>query len=70
MKLELIKYRDGGMASYTYFWKNENNQLSSPFFNSETEALDWVKEKPEPRILEDAIAEDEAFANIARKDSI
>jgi len=70
MKLELIKYRDAGMASYTYFWKNENNQLSSPFFNSEAEAMDWAKEKPEPRILEDAIAEDEAFANIARKDSI
>lgn len=70
MKLELIKYRDAGMASYTYFWKNENNQLSSPFFNSEAEAMDWTKEKPEPRILEDAIAEDEAFAIIARKDSI
>lgn len=67
MKLDLIKYRDVGMASYTYFWKNENNQISSPFFNSEAEALDWTNEKPEPRILDDARAEDEAFAEIARK---
>jgi hypothetical protein len=58
------------MASYTYFWKNENNHVASPYFNSEEEAIDWTKEKPEPRIREDAIAEDEAFANIARKDSI
>ena len=67
MKLDLIKYRDIGMASHTYFWKNENNQISSPFFNSEAEALDWTNEKPEPRILDDARAEDEAFAEIARK---
>jgi len=70
MKLQLIKYRDVGMASHTYFWKDENNHVASPYFNSEDEAMDWAKEKPEPRILEDAIAEDEAFANIARKDSI
>ena len=67
MKLDLIKYRDVGMASYTYFWKNENNQISSPFFNSEAEALAWTNEKPEPRILDDARAEDEAFEDIARK---
>ena len=67
MKLDLIKYRDVGMASYTYFWKNENNQISSPFFNSEAEALAWTNEKPEPRILDDARAEDEAFEIIARK---
>lgn len=70
MELTLIKYRDAGMASYTYFWKNENDQLSSPFFNSEAEAMDWTKEKPEPRVLDDARAEDEAFASIAKKDSI
>ena len=67
MKLDLIKYRDVGMTSYTYFWKNENNQISSPFFNSEAEALAWTNEKPEPRILDDARAEDEAFEIIARK---
>jgi len=70
INLTLIKYRDAGMTSYTYFWKDENNHVASPYFNSEAEAMDWTNEKPEPRILEDAIAEDEAFANIARKDSI
>jgi len=68
MKIDLIKYRDAGMATYTYFWKNETNNVVSPFFNSEAEALAWEKvEKPEPRILDDARAEDEEFARIERK---
>jgi hypothetical protein len=66
-KIELIKYRDIGMASYTYFWKNSNDNIVSPFFNSEAEAMEWSNEKPEPRILDDAKAEDEAFEMIARK---
>jgi hypothetical protein len=66
-KIELIKYRDAGMQTYTYFWKNENNQMVSPFFDSEADALAWTKEKPEPRILDDAKAEDEAFEIIERK---
>jgi hypothetical protein len=65
--MELIKYRDIGMSTYTYFWKNANDQMVSPFFDSEAEAMAWTKEKPEPRILDDAKAEDEAFAIIARK---
>lgn len=68
MKITLVKYRDAGMQTYTYFWKNETNQMVSPFFDSEAEAIDWEqKEKPEPRILDDARAEDEAFEMIARK---
>jgi len=68
MKIELIKYRDAGMQTYTYFWKNESNQMVSPFFDSEAEAMAWEKsEKPEPRILDDARAEDEEFARIERK---
>ena len=65
-KIELIKYRDAGMQTYTYFWKNENGQMVSPFFNSEVEAMDWTNEKPEPRIAEEAKAEDEAFSDIER----
>ena len=67
MKIDLVKYRDVGMQTYTYFWKDENNYMVSPFFDSEAEALDWTNEKPEPRILDDARAEDEAFSEIARK---
>jgi hypothetical protein len=67
-KIELIKYRDAGMQTYTYFWKNETNQMVSPFFDSQAEAMDWERaEKPEPRILDDARAEDEEFARIERK---
>jgi len=66
-KIELIKYRDIGMASYTYFWKNSNDNIVSPFFNSDAEAMEWPNEKPEPRILDDARAEDEEFARIERK---
>jgi len=65
--MKLIKYRDIGMSTYTYFWKNENDQMVSPFFDSEAAAMAWTKEKPEPRILDDARAEDEAFADIERK---
>lgn len=64
--VELIKYRDIGMQSYTYFWKNENNQIVSPFFDREQDALAWTKEKPEPRILDDARAEDEEFERIGK----
>jgi hypothetical protein len=67
-KIELIKYRDAGMQTYTYFWKNENDQMVSPFFDSEAEAMAWEKvEKPEPRILEDEKAFDEAWADLQRK---
>ena len=66
MKLELIKYRDIGMPTYTYFWKNEHGQMVSPFFDSEADAMGWTKEKPEPRILDDARAEDEEFERISK----
>jgi hypothetical protein len=43
--MELIQYRDAGMNTYTYFYKNEKNQTISPFFNSEREARDWLELK-------------------------
>ena len=67
MQIDLVKYRDAGMQTYTYFWKNENNNVVSPYFDSEADAMAWTKEKPEPRILDDARAEDEEFARIERK---
>jgi hypothetical protein len=42
-EMTLIKYRDAGMNTYTYFWKNKDNHTISPFFNSEAEALQWNK---------------------------
>ena len=67
MKLDLIKYRDIGMASHTYFWKDEHDRVASPFFDREEDALAWTKEKSDPKVLDDARAEDEAFEDIARK---
>lgn len=66
MKLDLIKYRDIGMQTYTYFWKDEHDRMASPFFDSEADAMAWTKEKPEPRILDDARAEDEEFERIGK----
>lgn len=43
MLYTMVKYRDAGMATYTYFWKNEQERIVSPFFNSENEAWDWIK---------------------------
>jgi hypothetical protein len=67
MKMELIKYRDAGMQTYTYFWKDETNQMVSPFFDSEAEAMAWTKEKIDPKILDDERAFDEAWADLQRK---
>ena len=41
-KLELVKCRDPGMTSYTYFWKDPQNRTVSPFFNTESEAQEWM----------------------------
>jgi hypothetical protein len=43
----LVKYRDIGMSSYTYFWKNEAESIVSPFFDTENEAYQWIKTKDE-----------------------
>ncbi len=42
--MELIRYRDAGMSTYTYFWVNEAKRCASPFFNSEQEAKEWYEE--------------------------
>lgn len=39
--MTLVKYRDAGMSTYTYFYVNENQRMVSPFFDSEQEALEW-----------------------------
>jgi hypothetical protein len=64
--MQLIKYRDIGMQTYTYFWKNDNDQIASPFFDSEAEAMAWTNEKPDPKVLDDARAEDEEFERISK----
>ena len=67
MKMELIKYRDAGMQTHTYFWKDEKQRTVSPFFDSEEEAKKWAEEKPEPKIREDEKAFDEAWAELQKR---
>lgn len=43
--MTLVKYRDAGMNTYTYFYKNEQNHTISPYFDSEKEAEEWLKAK-------------------------
>lgn len=40
--MKLIKYRDQGMPTYTYFWVDDNEQIISPFFDTEKQANEWI----------------------------
>lgn len=41
--MELIKYRDSGMNTYTYFWIDSKKHCVSPYFDSSTDATEWFK---------------------------
>jgi hypothetical protein len=44
--MELIKYRDVGMHTYTYFWISKTyRNLVSPYFDSEAEAHEWHEQQ-------------------------
>lgn len=43
--MRLVKYRDAGMHTYTYFYVNSENRTLSPFFDSETDAKKWLDEQ-------------------------
>jgi hypothetical protein len=50
--MELVKYRDAGMNTHTYFWVNDQGQAISPFFDSEDRAQEWltlylIEQKPQ-----------------------
>ena len=40
--MELIKYRDAGMSTYTWFWTDKEKHVVSPYFDSEIDALEWM----------------------------
>jgi hypothetical protein len=40
---KLIKYRDAGMSTYTYFW-TLNGIVISPYFDDENKAKEWKYE--------------------------
>ena len=39
--MTLVKYRDAGMNTYTWFWIDDNKRIVSPYFDSEGEAKTW-----------------------------
>lgn len=45
--MKLIKYRDAGMHTYTYFWVNDRDKVISPYFDSEEQANEWIKSHEE-----------------------
>jgi hypothetical protein len=47
MLLTLVKYRDAGMSSYTYFWKNQEERCVSPFYDSEADAMQFIRTQDE-----------------------
>lgn len=40
-KYKLIKYRDAGMMTFTYFWTDDKEQIVGPFFDTEKLAEEW-----------------------------
>ena len=47
--MKLVKYRDAQMSSYTYFYTNESGKIISPFFDSDIEAEEWLKNREETK---------------------
>lgn len=43
---DLMRYRDAGMPTYTYFWIDSNERIVSPYFDSEKDAHTWIDIKP------------------------
>lgn len=41
--MKLIKYRDAGLPTYTFFWVNDQGRVMGPYFDSEAEAVQWLK---------------------------
>lgn len=42
----LVRYRDAGLPTYTYFWITEDENVFGPYFDTEQEAIDWISRKP------------------------
>lgn len=43
--MTLVKYRDAGLHTYTYFWVDKKSNIVSPYFDSEEDAMRWCQEK-------------------------
>ena len=43
--MKLIRYRDAGMHTHTYFWTDSNHRVVSPYFDREEDAKEWSEDK-------------------------
>jgi hypothetical protein len=41
--MKLIKYRDAGLHTYTYFYVDDKDKVVSPYFDSSEEAEKWLQ---------------------------
>lgn len=46
-KFTLVKYRDAGLPTYTYFWITEQSKVYGPYFDSPEEANEWLNKNTE-----------------------
>ena len=42
--MELVKYRDSGMNTYTWFWVDSQQRIASPFFDTDIQAQEWLEQ--------------------------
>lgn len=50
-QMKLIRYRDAGMHTHTYFWTDSNHRVASPYFDTEQKAQEWYNNNLTPLIL-------------------
>ena len=42
--MELVKCKDIGLHTYTYFWIDRNKKVLSPYFESSDQAYNWQRD--------------------------
>lgn len=42
--MELVKHRDAGMWTYTWFYVGDTGHVVSPYFETEAQALTWFEQ--------------------------
>ena len=43
--MQLERVRDMDHMGYTYFWRNSLGQLVSPYFDTEDQAQEWLRQQ-------------------------
>ena len=46
--MNLVKYRDPESPDYIWFWINHSEEITSPVFTTEGDALEWLNEQIDP----------------------